>query len=152
MFSHCKQSDCLHTFPCRIRPGKALSKAGLDLLLVTASVLFPALGECFAHCWQDVKRTKQWACKKKKIYQWFDIKGKKKTWHISPVLLHLLEGREDKRVYKLARPIIHRIPNRCGWDIVKEGMCFPSFQRFFGEVLEIGGGGDSDAHSHQVFL
>lgn len=68
------------------------------------------------------------------------------------VLLHLLEGREDKRVYKLARPIIHRIPNRCGWDIVKEGMCFPSFQRFFGEVLEIGGGGDSDAHSHQVFL
>lgn len=31
-------------------------------------------------------------------------------------------------------------------------MCFPSFQRFFGEVLEIGGRGDSDAHSHQVFL
>lgn len=30
-------------------------------------------------------------------------------------------------------------------------MCFPSFQKFFGEVLEIGGGGGSDAHSHQVF-
>lgn len=75
---------CIHS-PAEIRPGKALSKAGLDLLLVTASVLFPALGECFAHCWQDVKRTKQWACKKNiYIYQWFDIKGKKKTWHISP--------------------------------------------------------------------
>lgn len=31
-------------------------------------------------------------------------------------------------------------------------MCFPSFQRFFGEALENGGGGGSDAHSHQVFF
>lgn len=28
-------------------------------------------------------------------------------------------------------------------------MCFPSFQRIFGEALENGGGGGSDAHSHQ---
>lgn len=33
---------------------------------------------------------------------------------VAAVLLHLLEGREDKRVYTLARPIIRRIPNRCG--------------------------------------
>lgn len=51
----------------RIQSGKALCKASLDLLLVTVSVPFPALGKCFARLWHDMKNTKKQACKTSQI-------------------------------------------------------------------------------------